>query len=177
MFSGDFSGYNTPDFSRPRSQDDLSKNLTRVFGPPDADDPDAFVTPPLLTNARWAHGLSLREAAWETIASPAGAGVECSIIMPNRFSLNLSEFWRQREKLPFDEHWFLALPALGPSISLEGETDTICCRPRSGSLTSRRSRARLHGLEIRACVTDHLGALCAMSFRMTFPPFITNLTR
>ncbi len=44
---------------------------------------------------------------------------------PNWFSPNLHEFWGQREKLPFDEHWFLALAAPRPFLSLEGETDTI----------------------------------------------------
>ena len=44
---------------------------------------------------------------------------------PNWFSPNLHEFWGQREKLPFDEHWFLALAAPRPFIALEGITDTI----------------------------------------------------
>jgi hypothetical protein len=44
---------------------------------------------------------------------------------PNWFSPNLHEFWSQREKLPFDEHWFLALAAPRPFIALEGITDTI----------------------------------------------------
>ena len=44
---------------------------------------------------------------------------------PNWFSPNLHEFWGQREKLPFDEHWFLALAAPRPFIALEGLTDTI----------------------------------------------------
>jgi hypothetical protein len=44
---------------------------------------------------------------------------------PNWFSPNLHEFWGQREKLPFDEHWFLALAAPRPFIALEGTTDTI----------------------------------------------------
>ncbi len=44
---------------------------------------------------------------------------------PNWFSPNLHEFWDQREKLPFDEHWFLALAAPRPFIALEGMTDTI----------------------------------------------------
>jgi hypothetical protein len=44
---------------------------------------------------------------------------------PNWFSPNLHEFWGQRERLPFDEHWFMALAAPRPFISLEGETDTI----------------------------------------------------
>ena len=44
---------------------------------------------------------------------------------PNWFSSNLHEFWGQREKLPFDQHWFLALAAPRPFIALEGLTDTI----------------------------------------------------
>jgi hypothetical protein len=44
---------------------------------------------------------------------------------PNWFSPNLHEFWGHREKLPFDEHWFLALAAPRPFISLEGITDAI----------------------------------------------------
>jgi hypothetical protein len=44
---------------------------------------------------------------------------------PNWFSPNLHEFWGQREKLPFDEHWFLALAAPRPFIALEGMMDTI----------------------------------------------------
>ena len=44
---------------------------------------------------------------------------------PNWFSPNLHEFWGQREKLPFDQHWFLALAAPRPFIALEGDADTI----------------------------------------------------
>jgi hypothetical protein len=44
---------------------------------------------------------------------------------PNWFSPHLHEFWGHHEKLPFDEHWFLALAAPRPFISLEGLTDTI----------------------------------------------------
>ncbi len=44
---------------------------------------------------------------------------------PNWFSPNLREFRGQREKLPFDQHWFLALAAPRPFIALEGDTDTI----------------------------------------------------
>jgi hypothetical protein len=44
---------------------------------------------------------------------------------PNWFSPNLHQFWGQREKLPFDEHWFLALAAPRPFLALEGMTDTI----------------------------------------------------
>ncbi len=46
---------------------------------------------------------------------------------PNWFSPHLHEFWGQREKLPFDEHWFLALCAPRPFIALEGDADTISC--------------------------------------------------
>ena len=44
---------------------------------------------------------------------------------PNWFSPNLHEFWGHREKLPFDEHWFLALAAPRPFIALEGINDKI----------------------------------------------------
>ena len=44
---------------------------------------------------------------------------------PNWFSPHLHEFWGQREKLPFDQHWFLALCAPRPFLALEGDTDTI----------------------------------------------------
>jgi hypothetical protein len=39
---------------------------------------------------------------------------------PNWFSPNLHQFWGHREKLPFDQHWFLALAAPRPFIALEG---------------------------------------------------------
>lgn len=44
---------------------------------------------------------------------------------PNWFSPHLHEFRGQREKLPFDEHWFPALCAPRPFIALEGDSDTI----------------------------------------------------
>jgi len=44
---------------------------------------------------------------------------------PNWFSPNLHQFWGQREKLPFDQHWFMALAAPRPFIALEGDTDRI----------------------------------------------------
>jgi hypothetical protein len=44
---------------------------------------------------------------------------------PNWFSPNLHQFRGHREKLPFDQHWFLALAAPRPFIALEGETDRI----------------------------------------------------
>ncbi len=44
---------------------------------------------------------------------------------PNWFSPHLRAFREQREKLPFDQHWFLALCAPRPFLALEGDTDTI----------------------------------------------------
>lgn len=44
---------------------------------------------------------------------------------PNWFSPNLHPFWGQREKLPFDQHWFLALCAPRPFLALEGDADLI----------------------------------------------------
>jgi len=42
---------------------------------------------------------------------------------PNWFSPHLHQFWGQQDKLPFDEHWFIALVAPRPFISLEGTHD------------------------------------------------------
>ncbi len=42
---------------------------------------------------------------------------------PNWFSPHLHEFWGQPDKLPFDEHWFMALAAPRPFIALEGTRD------------------------------------------------------
>jgi hypothetical protein len=42
---------------------------------------------------------------------------------PNWFSSNLHQFWGQPDKLPFDEHWFIALCAPRPFIALEGLKD------------------------------------------------------
>jgi hypothetical protein len=42
---------------------------------------------------------------------------------PNWFSPHLHEFWGQADKLPFDEHWFIALAAPRPFIALEGTHD------------------------------------------------------
>ena len=42
---------------------------------------------------------------------------------PNWFSANLHQFWGQQDKLPFDEHWFMALVAPRPFIALEGAQD------------------------------------------------------
>lgn len=42
---------------------------------------------------------------------------------PNWFSPHLHEFWGQPDKLPFDEHWFVALCAPRPFLALEGTHD------------------------------------------------------
>ena len=74
---------------------------------------------------------------------------------PNWFSPNLHEFWGQRERLPFDEHWFLALAAPRPFIALEGDADTIslpaavrasveAARPTWKLLGSPTSRLAIH---------------------------------
>jgi len=42
---------------------------------------------------------------------------------PNWFSPHLHEFWGQPDKLPFDEHWFIALVAPRPFLALEGTDD------------------------------------------------------
>jgi hypothetical protein len=42
---------------------------------------------------------------------------------PNWFSPHLHQFWGNPDKLPFDEHWFIALAAPRPFIALEGTHD------------------------------------------------------
>jgi len=42
---------------------------------------------------------------------------------PNWYSPHLHQFWGQPDRLPFDEHWFLALCAPRPTIALEGDHD------------------------------------------------------
>ena len=44
---------------------------------------------------------------------------------PNWFSPHLHEFWGHVDRLPFDEHWFLALVAPRAFIALEGLTDQV----------------------------------------------------
>ena len=44
---------------------------------------------------------------------------------PNWFSPHLHQFRGQTDKLPFDQHWFLALIAPRPFIALEGTTDGV----------------------------------------------------
>jgi hypothetical protein len=65
---------------------------------------------------------------------------------PNWFSPHLHEFWGQREKLPFDEHWFLALAAPRPFIALEGDADTISLPAAvHGSIDAARPAWKLLG--------------------------------
>ncbi len=45
---------------------------------------------------------------------------------PNWFSPHLHQFASAPEKLPFDQHWFIALTAPRRFITLEGVTDHIC---------------------------------------------------
>ena len=42
---------------------------------------------------------------------------------PNYFSAHLHEFWGHVDKLPFDNHWYIALCAPRPFIALEGSRD------------------------------------------------------
>jgi (4-O-methyl)-D-glucuronate---lignin esterase len=42
---------------------------------------------------------------------------------PNWFSPQLHQFWGHVDRLPFDQHWFLALAAPRPFIALEGTLD------------------------------------------------------
>lgn len=60
-------------------------------------------------------------------AGPRGSETLDVMLMkyPNWFSPHLRQFRGQREKLPFDQHWFLALCAPRPFIALEGITDRI----------------------------------------------------
>lgn len=71
---------------------------------------------------------------------------------PNWFSPHLHEFWGQTDKLPFDEHWFLALVAPRPFIALEGLTDPV-------SLANAVKQSRLAAQPAYALfgATDRLG--------------------
>jgi hypothetical protein len=75
---------------------------------------------------------------------------------PNWFSPNLHQFRGQRDRLPFDQHWFLALAAPRPFIALEGDTDTISL-PEAvrQSILGARPAYALHGAADRLGV--HFG--------------------
>jgi hypothetical protein len=72
---------------------------------------------------------------------------------PNWFSPQLHPFRGQRERLPFDQHWFLAACAPRAFLALEGETDVISL-PEAvrQSLLGARPAFALHG------VPERLGA-------------------
>jgi hypothetical protein len=69
---------------------------------------------------------------------------------PNWFSPHLHVFLGQREKLPFDEHWFLALCAPRPFLALEGDADPISS-PEAvrKSVDAARAAYALYGREDR----------------------------
>lgn len=83
---------------------------------------------------------------------------------PNWFSPHLHEFWGQREKLPFDQHFFMALAAPRPFIALEGMTDTISL-PEAvrQSMLGAQPAYELHGAKDRLGVNyaDHGHAFTA----------------
>jgi hypothetical protein len=71
---------------------------------------------------------------------------------PNWFSPNLYQFGTFADKLPFDQHWFVALTAPRGFVVLDGETDHIC-----SPLAVRKT---LHGAEPTYALygaTDKLG--------------------
>lgn len=71
---------------------------------------------------------------------------------PNWWGPNLHQFWGHREKLPFDEHWFLALCAPRPFVALEGDADTISLPEAvKQSILAARPAYALYG------ATDRLG--------------------
>lgn len=83
---------------------------------------------------------------------------------PNWFSPNLHQFWGQVQKLPFDEHWFLALAAPRPFIALEGTTDTISLPEAvKASILAAQPAYRLLGVPERLGVhySDHGHAFTA----------------
>ena len=84
---------------------------------------------------------------------------------PNWFSPQLHAFWGQRDKLPFDEHWFLALAAPRPFLALEGDADTISSPPAvEGSIAAARPVYRLYGVSperLRAHYSHHAHAFTA----------------
>ena len=71
---------------------------------------------------------------------------------PNWFSPHLHEFRGQTDKLPFDQHWFIALIAPRGFLALEGTTDPV-------SLPKAVRQSLLGGQPAFALlgVADHLG--------------------
>lgn len=69
---------------------------------------------------------------------------------PNWFSPQLHSFRGYREKLPFDQHWFLAACAPRPFLALEGDADVISLPEAvKQSLAGARPAYALFGAEDR----------------------------
>jgi hypothetical protein len=72
---------------------------------------------------------------------------------PNWFSPQLAEFKGQLERLPFDQHFFIAATAPRRFLSLEGTGDTICSPAAvRASLDGARPVYALHGAAQRMTV-------------------------
>ena len=59
---------------------------------------------------------------------------------PNWFSPHLHQFWGQADKLPFDEHWFIALCACASSLRSKDSTTRTSTPTASANPGSRPSR-------------------------------------
>jgi hypothetical protein len=72
---------------------------------------------------------------------------------PNWFSPHLHEFWGQVDRLPFDQHWFIAACAPRAFIALEGSDDVISS-PQAvrASLDAAREVYALFGAEDKLAV-------------------------
>ena len=71
---------------------------------------------------------------------------------PNWFSPHLHEFWGRTDRLPFDQHWFLALVAPRAFLALEGTADPV-------SLADAVQQSWLHAQPVFSLLgaTDRLG--------------------
>lgn len=74
---------------------------------------------------------------------------------PNWFSPHLHEFAQHPEKLPFDQHWFIALTAPRCFITLDGTTDHICSQ--EATRAALEAAKPVYALFDRIdCLTGHL---------------------
>ena len=83
---------------------------------------------------------------------------------PNWFSPHLAEFKGELERLPFDQHFFIAATAPRRFLALEGTGDTICSPTAvRASLDGARPVYALHGVTQRMAVhySEHAHALDA----------------
>ena len=72
---------------------------------------------------------------------------------PNWFSPQLCEFKGQLERLPFDQHFFIAATAPRRFLALEGTGDTICSPTAvRASVDGARPVYALHGVTQRMAV-------------------------